>query len=111
MLKAVFLFDYKVVTCHKQNVVFICSVQVPKRWKVIHRDVKTRIFPSKMNCLQNNWQKNIKQMIALLLVFKAILGAEGLHLPLTYLCLAFLLFLVLNLSCVSCHFNLQHVRN
>lgn len=64
-----------------------------------------------MNCLQNNWQKNVKQVVALLLGVKAILGAEGLHLPLTYLCLAFLLFLVLNLGCVSRRFNLQHVRN
>lgn len=53
----------------------------------------------------------MKQVVALLLGVKAILGAEGLHLPLTYLYLAFLLFLVLNLGCVSCHFNLQHVRN
>lgn len=53
----------------------------------------------------------MKQMIALLLGVKAILGAESLNPSLTYLCLAFLLFLVLYLSCVSCHFNLQHVRN
>lgn len=60
------------ITCHQQNVVFIYSVQMPKRWKVIHRcksvgikkkDLlwveKTRIFPS----LQNNWQKNMKWVI------------------------------------------------
>lgn len=64
-----------------------------------------------MNYLQNNWQKNMKWVIALLLGVKAVLEAEGLHPPLAYLCLAFLLFLVPNLSCVSFHFNLQHVRN
>lgn len=53
----------------------------------------------------------MKWVMALLLGVKAILGVEGLHPPLTYLCLAFLLFLVPNLSCVSFHFNLQYVRN
>lgn len=73
--------------------------------------VKDKAFPQQNELPSNNWQKNMKQVIALLLGVKAILGAEGLNPSLTHLCLAFLLFLVLYLSCVSCHFNLQHVRN
>lgn len=43
-----------------------------------------------MNCLQSNWQKKLKQVVALLLGVKAILGAEGLHQP--YLTFAWLLY-------------------